>query len=711
MNMKNSTVLDEPLHTSADWLKSASMYDPYQDMKKIAKAKKKKFKYSAKLNKRYSNECLVLTNFSSSVIDTFVYYDNPDRYFNDVYFLITSIKDDIRNEECRSSYINFKLSDNKVYHMSTIHFLFNMVMWMPFFALNIPIDKDKIFMPKTFTNKTYIKYINDKIIEPYKHLTTMNQMSQILSKMYDIFVRICDIYSIDLGISFSLYDMISRWDNPEMYNINHFEIPKKCQISEMEKLVNEQTARYKQIWENEIRDENNSISVLIRSEQINTKQLKEFTVSIGTKPDINGDTYPHIPSPGANLMVNGMRKCGDAVADAAGGRKAAILALNIDSGGYLDRTFVKSCSNIRLHKDPDYDCGSENFYVYTIHNKEELEEMRGRWYRTGYNTLRQLIDTDYDMIGKTLEFRSPVTCASKHGICATCYGHLYNQNYGTNVGVNSSLKLLEKNYQNSMSAKHVLDTSTTFIEFNDEFNEYFYLDDGYRIKIRNDIENYSNYELHININFIQKFKNVEDMERNEFVQDFILYDIERDEEITLMDKNKGDIYFADQLFNIIKKRRRHKKYDDKGWININLSKLSCDKDIFYVRLRNHELIKPLKDLKSFIEKGSKLDVDTYSELIDKLKYLMKCGGIYTESIHIEILCRNLVRDKYNKINVPDWSKKDPEYIITSVHNSIFWSDSIINSMSFEKLKNQLKDPLTYRKKSTSYYDTFFLLNY
>ena len=79
--------------------------------------------------------------------------------------------------------------------------------------------------------------------------------------------------------------------------------------------------------------------------------------------------------------------------------------------------------------------------------------MRGRWYLTNHNTLRQLVETDYELIGQTLKFRSPTTCASKHGICATCYGYLYTQNININAGINSSLRLSERTYQNTMSAK------------------------------------------------------------------------------------------------------------------------------------------------------------------------------------------------------------------------------------------------------------------
>ena len=53
--------------------------------------------------------------------------------------------------------------------------------------------------------------------------------------------------------------------------------------------------------------------------------------------------------------------------------------------------------------------------------------------------------------------------------------------------------------------------------------------------------------------------------------------------------------------------------------------------------------------------------------------------------------------------------QNPEYVITSIHNSIMHSNSLINSITFERLKQQLSDPSTYRKNGTSPLDNLFVL--
>lgn len=696
------------------WMKISKNYDPQLQLKKISKLNKKKMSQEAKL-KMNDDGRIIISKRKKPYINLDEFRD-PYKYYNDLYFFIYSIKSDIIDTVSRENYIKFTYSnsDPKIHKMSTIHFVYNMIMWLPFFILDIPINKSKVFMPKHFTNLEYKNYINNKIIEPYKNLTTLNQMSEILAKMYDLFQRISDLYATDLGISFSMYDIIHKWDNQELYEISHTKIDPKFQIAEMESFLNKQTKRFMQIW-SEIEDEpNDSLKTMIRVGQMNNKQLRECVVNIGTKPDLNGNTYAYKPSPGSNLLVNGLRD-NAYIYDATGGRKAAVLSLNIDEGGYMARAFGKTCSDIVLCEDPDFDCGSENYYICQIKNKEDLKNMRGRWYlNEKTNTLRQLIETDYDVIGETLKFRSPAMCAGgERGICHTCYGHLASQNTNIHAGINSALFLSESNYQLIMSVKHVLNTNTEYIHFCDEFNKFFLFEDGYRIGLRNDL--YDTYEddleIWININSINKDKDIDDLNHNEYIKDFIIYDKFNKTKIKIYEFNKTELYLANQLFDKIKEKRKNKEYNSKGYIKINMSDFSTNRDLFFIRLKNDEITKSLREIKSLIEKGGDIGIHDASELINKLKDLMSSGGIKTETIHIEILCRNLIRDAHNKISLPDWSKKDPEYIITSMHNSIFLSSSVINSLTFEKIKNQFKDPMTYKKRGTSFLDPCFILDY
>ena len=447
INVSEKTKKNDYFSSIQYWIDEAKKYEEDINLKELSRLTNKEIKH--KLSCRKTDDGRYMIKSRSSVYNLWFYYDNPSKYYDDLFYLIQSMRGCIHNDLGHQSIAFTYPESEDIKQMSTIHFVFNMIIWLPLFIMNIPIDKNHTFMPKVFNNKSYVNYLNTKIIEPYKHLLTHNEMSKILAKMYDLFIIISERYSLELGLSFSLNDLIKRWDNPEIYDLNHTKIPKNLQINETENYLNARVRRYSEIMMEE--QDDNVLMPLLRSGQgANIKQLREFTISIGYKPDINGYTIPYAPS--TNFITYGVRKAKDYATDATGGRKASVLALAIDSSGYLARTYCKSSSDLYLNPDPNYDCGSVNYYEREIANKYDLEDMRGRWYLTKDNTLRQLLETDYELIGKTLKFRSPTTCASKNGICATCYGYLYSQNVGINVGINSSLILSERSYQNTLSA-------------------------------------------------------------------------------------------------------------------------------------------------------------------------------------------------------------------------------------------------------------------
>ena len=695
--------------TIEKWIKASKDEEDFMNIKELSRLTDKQIKKRIHV-KKTNNNSLYKISQRRKVWDLSLYYNDPERYYYDTYLLMRNLGNDIHDTyNSFQGYVQFKYPLKcKTYDMSLIHFTFNMIIWLPLFILDIPITKDLTFMDKVFNNKTYINFVNTKIIEPYKHMVTHNEMSKMLAKMYDMFIFMCERYGLDLGISFSIYDFITKWKDPEIYDLNHTKIPKDMQISESENYLNQRLNRYMEIMQND--PEDNVLKPLIRAKQgVSAKQLREFAISGGFKPDLSGNTYPIKPR--SNLITDGYRNPTDYVIDAVGGRKAGVLALQIDASGYLARSFSKSVMDLSLHKDPNYDCGSLNYYNKTINDRKDLEDMSGRWYlNEDNNHLVQLISTDYDMVGKTLKFRSPTTCASKNGICATCYGHMYTQNRNINIGLNSSLKLSERNYQNTMSAKHVLSTSTESLNFTEEFNQFFQIIEGYRIALRDDIENPENFLIKINKNLIARDKDIDDMKQNEYIKEFIIYDKENENSILITEETGIHIYLADYLFKDIVQLRKRGKYDDEGWISIEMENIDTEEDLFFVILKNNEITKPLKELKSLIEKGKEIEgVNNISELIDKLNNLMKAGGIHVPSIHIEILARNIVRDKDDILKIPDYSKENPEYVITSIHNSIMHSNSFINSITFERVKQQLSDPTTYRKDGVSPLDNLFVL--
>jgi hypothetical protein len=216
-------------------------------------------------------------------VDLADYNNNPDIYTHDIEVLSRDIKFILTDPKFKEMYLDFCYTESdKIHRMSHVHFLLNMIMWKPFFALGLPINKSRVFMPKTWTNRSYVAYINDNIIEPLKHKLTHNQMSSLLADMYDSCIKICELSGILMGISFSLRETLLKWNEcPELDDICHTKLDTSLQISEAENYLAAQTKRMKELYMTEECLDDTSLKALLRSEVVNEKQLREFFIHIG----------------------------------------------------------------------------------------------------------------------------------------------------------------------------------------------------------------------------------------------------------------------------------------------------------------------------------------------------------------------------------------------------------------------------------------------
>lgn len=685
------------------------------DFKEIAKvqSESKLVKVYNKTKNEYliNNKHFKVPSRNTKYVDLNDYYDHK-KFYTDLIYYLSAIADTITDSISNENYIEFKfVKSDKIRRLSLIHYVFNMLMWYSLFVLEIDVTEDLLFMPKSFNNKEFTKYMNEKIIMPNMHIVTMNEMSELMARVYDIFILICERFGLLLGLSFSMYDILSMWDDKEIYDLNHTKIDNNVQIAEGERIIDENCKRYmKKIM---CRKDDNCLKPFLRSGQgVNSKQLREFTISTGFKPTLAGNTINIKPS--SNYITDGLRKPTDFIVDASGGRKANVLGTKIDTAGYIQRAFTKSATGITLHKDPNYDCHSQNYLIVTIDNESMLKDYHGRYYLADKNTIKQLnANEDKHLIGKTLKFRSPVFCAGgKDGVCKICYGSLYNQNYGIDVGISSALTFTELFYQLLLSAKHALDTKTARVNMCDEFNLFLYFDE-YKIFIKEN-KLIKHCELIIDTDSIYKNDDNEDSYKNEFIYSINIKDNKNDKLYTIKDNNSTKLYISDYLIDVINSKINCSDVDEENdnIIRLNMEELlKSEEELFFVTLENDELNSSLLEIKNFIQTGKQNKYTTNpSEFVNAFYEMSHNANIKLASIHIEILCKNLIKNAKDIIEPLDFTKPldDDDILITSIHNSILKSNSVINSLTFERIGIQFRDPSTYKKTGTCPLDRMFI---
>jgi hypothetical protein len=286
-------------------------------------------------------------------------------------------------------------------------------------------------------------------------------------------------------------------------------------------------------------------------EGVNKKQFREFAVNIGNIPDGNGGVYPNIVN---NSFINGgVNKIADSMVESAKGRQAQIYSKNnVGTSGAFARILGLNNRDTRLHPSPNYVCNTRHYIQITIPNSSFLKRFNNRYYKLRPDGPLYKVNykKDSHLIGQTLYFRSPMTCASRangDGICYKCYGDLAYTNVNINIGTIAAELLSSELTQMLLSAKHLLESNIKSVEWVDGFLDIFEVNFNI-LKIKDDFE-CKKWKLLIDED-INREDDMDDLEYNDYITKFQVMDSKgrvRD----LYSKTSENIYLSTELTEIL----------------------------------------------------------------------------------------------------------------------------------------------------------------
>lgn len=163
------------------------------------------------------------------------------------------------------------------------------------------------------------------------------------------------------------------------------------------------------------------------SGKMSKKSISPLFIAKGITSDIEGNISV-IP----NSLNDGytVKEYYDAAGEARKGQFYKSTAVR--DPGYLSRKIVMANANINIDKS---DCKSKKYLSMFI-SKDVFPFVSNRYYLNDKTNELELITSDSTrIIGQTIQLRSPLYCKSKSGICAICYGKLFEKLNTTEIGI------------------------------------------------------------------------------------------------------------------------------------------------------------------------------------------------------------------------------------------------------------------------------------
>ena len=571
-------------------------------------------------------------------------------------------------------------------------YLFNLIFWPLITRSKYEIDTKHIIFEPVIKSDWMIKYINKFFIR--KNLMKMDRivMNQSIDRCINKFIKLQN-YQMFFANSVDFDDTIELMNKYKEFNDTMHVDLTGIPMQDIKEYIMK-NARIQEKYITAPDSVHNQKYAFQTGEGTNLKQYAEVCVAIGAKPDGQGGLFTH---PINHSFINGgLQSIEDIVIDSSIGRIAQIISKqNVGQSGAFARRLGLNNMDSFLNPDPNYSCDTKNLEEVYIKDEKILSMFDLRFYRFKIDGPEYLLnaDTDKNLIGQTLLFRSPITCASAakgYGICYRCYGLLAYLNNDINIGQIAAEQLSAKYTQRLLSAKHLLEASVVKMRWPQEFYDLFTVE--YDRIILKENGDYHKFRLIIDSDDIndedegsdEDDPQIEtDEDNNDYVYSFkVKYP---DGHIVSIGTAESDpIYFDDDLVEIMEAQDTN----DDGVYDIPLTDF-IEKNIFYVDIQNNELSKTMKQIKNLIDNKASIKMHDRNTLLRDFIAYNLAGGIKINSVHFEVLISNQIRNADDIMLPPDWEQKDAPYQFIKLEDAITNSPRIGVRLQGSKLKKTL----------------------
>ena len=638
--------------------------------------------------------------------------------------LMNIFKDGIETDFVKQARVRLQWDNNIGCNLSLHDTFYNLVMWKMITDLDQKVEPYNIFYSKSVSADTIKDYIDENIASTYVDKVDVLRLNRVIYDSYKHLMDI-DIFAKYLGNTFDLWDFVELVKKHprvnEMFNKDY-----DVSIENAQDFWEKMTDEFLRIIDEE------SLAVLGRDHccanakrarsGLSPRQFKELSLNIGTKPDGRGSIYPHIIN--SSFIDKGLDSLESMfVETASAGRYAQIISKgNVATSGAFARILGLNNMDTFLNEDPEFVCNTKNFVKFTIPDasskdaKKIFKMLIGRFYRESENGVDKLIHK-YDMnrlLGKTIYLRDPMTCESKargYGICYKCYGRLAYTTRYINIGKIAAEILSALLTQRLLSAKHLLAAKPIKIVFGEMFAEFFN-NEELIISLNPEVLGRHAF-IKINVDDIESSVSEDDVENddeaslnmNEFISEFIL---EVDGVEYSMHSDNYDSLFITPEFTRVLNRVKTVYEDDKSIKSVPIADVSGI-PIFQLPLVNNELVKSLNEIKHIINLTKVTSSLTKDEILQRFIETIVQGGLNIHSSHASVILSNLIRDKNDILDTPDWTvPNQSEYQILPLSSALSNHPSITISLMYQGISRALISPITYKKNKPSRMDMYFM---
>lgn len=335
--------------------------------------------------------------------------------------------------------------------------LLNIMLTLPLIKRGHPISRDRhMLLSGIYNSKEHAKRLTEVSRDLQKYGYTLESLGHDMIGAANMALNLCSthlgehIKTMDI---FGLAETILQPEAKDTCTIKYGDVNDK-QIQRMEKAFQDQSDEmYKLLSGNTL--PYNILQAPLQCGALKSGQFYQFVLSAGPRTDTDEDIFKR---PVVGSFLSGMHDILDLAIESRSAAKANHYNnTQMDKAQYTNRKIHLQNSILRyLYLG---DCGSQVYMTYEPVDAT-VRLYHGKYFLTPGGELVELTTSRYkEVIGKSVQFRDPITCRYTDGYCETCGGTITktfprNGNVGFLANVNAGAPAT----QQVLSTKHHVNT-------------------------------------------------------------------------------------------------------------------------------------------------------------------------------------------------------------------------------------------------------------
>ncbi len=599
----------------------------------------------------------------------------------------------------RDGSVKVKFADNTIIDMEVRKLIFHLVFWEVGRRWQIPIlphhvvDTSKV-NSTTISNLTTSIYLDIKRLHTNCDMVTMD-INNAMNKLNNLVIEHCQTHhaSIDIvGLAKTAY-------LPEISRICSDKVTEQTTVTMRDdeiKLKSNSKALYKELTRYHL---DNAIYPFISLRFVKPTQLAHIFYQIGYRSDVN-DTIVRYPVSGNYL--DGLRNYKEYALEAISAKKTAFYnQSSIPKSEYFGRRqHILASSISKLYPG---DCGSKVLVPIMITDK--IIKRSSVLYKNAVINGKLTTITKDDLgslFGKTIDFRSPMTCKYTDGVCSVCAGELLsNVAKRIHIGIYSAIQVTSPITQFILSAKHMQETSAIEYALPDDLNTIMikkkngiFIKDKLADKLKELVlvlpQNVGMHLTNIPDMVISSIKSVSESAFGKVNGiAFMRNGLPVTDQVEMI-VNYQQPVFSKHLIMYIHNHPEVITVDD-GLVYITLNKFDISKSVFRLITFNNSMARFVDNAEKMLER----DIAKYTSIPELITDIgdMMYDHINTNLAYIEVVLKAaLVTNKFDS-RIPVVENIDDVHFNTN--KNINLTRSLGNLFAFQELPKALLSPLAY----------------